>query len=115
MRQFLREQRQAYDTVIIDGPPALIVTDARILAGLADGTLIVVRADRTARGVVQRLIRELRSSQIRILGVLLNDVRPRRGGYFQQTYQSYYEYIAPAELAAAEDAGVRPGEMAARS
>jgi len=93
MREFLNHQKKHYDHIIIDGPPMLVVTDAKILAGFTDGTLLVVHAEDTPRGVVQRMLRELRAGNVRILGVLLNAVRPRRGGYFQESYDRYYEYI----------------------
>ena len=92
-----------YDHIIIDGPPALVLTDAKILANFADGTLIVVHAEDTPRGVVQRMLRELRSGNVRILGVLLNAVRPRRGGYFQESYERYYDYISTESTTALPD------------
>ena len=70
-----------------------MLTDARILAGQVDGTILVVHAGKTSRGVLQRMIRELRSSKVRLLGVLLNAVQPQKGGYFQEAYRSYYDYI----------------------
>jgi len=94
MQTLLASQREYYDHIIIDGPPALLVTDARILAGQVDGTIMVVHAGNTSRGVVGRMQRELKTDQVRILGVLLNAVRPQKGGYFRQTYRSYYDYIS---------------------
>ncbi|MBN2212343.1 MAG: polysaccharide biosynthesis tyrosine autokinase [Sedimentisphaerales bacterium] len=101
MREFVDQQRRRYDFVIIDGPPALVVNDARTLATLADGTLVVVRAEKTSRGIVQRLLRELSIPNVRILGVVVNAVRPRRGGYYQKTYRSYYDYVESRPAAAA--------------
>ena len=94
MASFLASQRSYYDTVIIDGPPALLVTDARILASLVDGVILVVRAKETSRGLVGRMIRELRSPKINILGVLLNGVKPQKGGYFREAYDTYHRYVA---------------------
>jgi len=95
MQKLLTSQRDYYDHIIIDGPPALLLTDARILAGQVDGTIMVVHAGNTSRGVVGRMLRELKTDQVRILGVLLNAVRPQKGGYFRETYRSYYDYISP--------------------
>ena len=95
MQKLLSSQRDYYDHIIIDGPPALLLTDARILAGQVDGTIMVVHAGNTSRGVVGRMLRELKTDQVRILGVLLNAVRPQKGGYFRETYRSYYDYISP--------------------
>ena len=39
------------------------------------------------------MIREFKSSNIRILGLVLNAVRPRKGGYFREAFDSYYDYV----------------------
>ena len=93
MRDFLENQRQRYDFVILDGPPSLLVTDANIITGQVDGTIAVVNAEHTTRGMAQRMIRELKSCRIRRFGVVLNAVRSRKGGYFEKASQSYYDYI----------------------
>lgn len=102
MRKFLESHKQYYDHVIIDGPPALLVTDARILSHLADSTIAVVRAGQTSRGIVQRMERELKDNEVNTLGILLNAVKPHKGGYFRKAYRSYYDYIGyePAPVAA---------------
>jgi len=101
MKAFLESQKSYYDHVIIDGPPALVVSDARILADWTDATIIVVHAGDTSRGIVQRLIRELRTDKVQILGVVLNSVRPQKGGYFRKSYESYYDYVGHRETASA--------------
>ena len=105
MRDFLESQKQCYDYIILDGPPSLLVTDANIIASQMDGTIAVVHAEHTMRGMAQRMIRELKSDRIRLLGIVLNAVQPRKGGYFEKSYQSYYEYIG-AEQAEAVESGV---------
>ncbi|MCF7957573.1 MAG: polysaccharide biosynthesis tyrosine autokinase [Phycisphaerae bacterium] len=93
MRDFLDGQRQKYDYVIIDGPPALVVIDSRVISSLVDGTVVVVNANQNSRGMVQRMNRELKTESGKILGILLNSVKSRKGGYFAKTSQSYYDYI----------------------
>ncbi|MCH9021648.1 MAG: polysaccharide biosynthesis tyrosine autokinase [Planctomycetes bacterium] len=93
MRQFLSQQKDRYDYVVIDGPPSLLVSEARVLGNLVDGSILVVHAGQTSRGVVLRMIREFKSSNIRILGLVLNAVRPRKGGYFREAFDSYYDYV----------------------
>ena len=43
MARLLQTLRQDYDLVLLDTPPAQAITDARIVAGLADATLLCVR------------------------------------------------------------------------
>ncbi|MBN2376948.1 MAG: polysaccharide biosynthesis tyrosine autokinase [Sedimentisphaerales bacterium] len=101
MKTFMESQKSYYDHVIIDGPPSLVVADARILADWTDGTIIVVHAGDTSRGIVQRLIRELRTDKVQVLGVVLNSVRPQKGGYFRKSYETYYDYVGHRETASA--------------
>ena len=42
MQQLIAEASRRYDTVIIDSPPLLPVTDAAVLSRVTDGTLVVV-------------------------------------------------------------------------
>ncbi len=97
MREFLAQQKEKYDYIILDGPPMLIVVDARILSALVDGTIAVIRAASTSRGMEQRMMRELQSAKGHLLGVLLNDVKPQKGGYFEEVYRTYNEYVGMEE------------------
>src|SRR5690625_3594355 len=49
MEQLLTEAKQMYDFIIFDTPPALVVTDAKILSNIVDGTLIVLRSGITKK------------------------------------------------------------------
>jgi Mrp family chromosome partitioning ATPase len=84
--------------VILDSPPATVVTDAAILAARASGTLVVVRAQATARQAAARALRALTDVGGRVLGAVLNDVRPSRDGYYTK-YQYYYGEPGRSEAA----------------
>jgi capsular exopolysaccharide synthesis family protein len=73
-----------FDWVIIDSPPTIPVSDARLLAGLCDGLLMVINAGTTPFDLAQRACREFSKNQL--LGVVLNRVEP------EQNYGSYYYY-----------------------
>jgi polysaccharide biosynthesis transport protein len=74
--------------VIIDSPPVLAVTDAVILAGLADGVLLVAASGTTTRSGLIRTRRILEASGARILGIAINKQDMRRPGY-GYTYAEY--------------------------
>lgn len=92
MRRVLEELRKNYDNIIIDGPPLLLVSDAKILASLVDGTLLVINADVTRRGMAMRMLRELREINGTIIGCVLFNVKALKGGYFHESFRSYREY-----------------------
>jgi capsular exopolysaccharide synthesis family protein len=96
MRNILREAQDTYDQIIFDGPPALLVSDAMVLAGVLDGVVLVCRAKAVSRGVVLRARDLLERANIRIFGAVLNAARVARGGYFREQIRSFYDY-QPAE------------------
>lgn len=91
MTKLLEKSRELYDSVVIDGPP-LLLTDAKILAAQADGTIVVFNAGATRRGAAQRTLRELRDINANLIGGVLVGVRSMKGGYFQEVYRSYQAY-----------------------
>jgi capsular exopolysaccharide synthesis family protein len=92
MKELIQEQRKNYDYVIVDSPPVLVVSDAKVLAKLVDGTILVFNAAATRRGAAIRTIRELKGINATIVGCVLLGVRAMKGGYFQEQFRSYQEY-----------------------
>jgi capsular exopolysaccharide synthesis family protein len=82
--------KQTYDFVILDSPPLLPVADARILAGHADGAVLVVRASHSRRGEARTAFDLLRTTQGGVLGVvMIGGDRPTDSynyGYADHTY-----------------------------
>lgn len=99
MEDLLTRQRTNYDYIIIDGPPVLLVSDAKVLAGLVDTTLLVFNAAATSRGAAQRTIHELKQVNARIIGCVLFAARAIKGGYFHEQFKSYRKYQKKAQLA----------------
>jgi capsular exopolysaccharide synthesis family protein len=92
MREILRLLRERYDHIIIDTPPIGAVTDAAVLATMADGVILVVHAGKTRRQIVQRGLEQLRYINARIVGVILNNLRMGRIRYYPGYYHYYYYY-----------------------
>lgn len=113
MRQFLGQAVDTYDQVVFDGPPALLVSDVMVLAGVLDGIILVCRADSTSRGVLLRAREQLERAGIRIFGGVLNAASVyKRGGYFREQIRDYYEYQPPAEaLAGSPPKALPPGQQ----
>jgi hypothetical protein len=90
----IEEARQEYDTVIIDTPPVLPVTDAILIGRLVDGVVQVVMAGRTHRRDVQRTQSLITSGDIQVLGIVLNNLYlgNRAYSYYYRRYYGYYGY-----------------------
>ena len=92
MRQLIKQQRENYDYVLIDGPPVLLVSDTKMLANSVDGVMLVFNAETTHRGAAQRAIRELTAADTGIIGCVLFAVKSLKGGYFREQFKSYRQY-----------------------
>jgi capsular exopolysaccharide synthesis family protein len=80
MRQVIEELARSYDTVVLDTPSALGISDAKSVSELTDGLILVVRADKTAEEDVEAALDVL--DRRRILGLVLNGARMMgAGGY----------------------------------
>ncbi|MCC9076808.1 polysaccharide biosynthesis tyrosine autokinase [Litorilinea aerophila] len=86
MKELLAQLRQEADVILLDSPPATVVVDATILATLADGVLVVLRAGRTRRARAQRALESLQNVHARIIGAVLN------GASVKASYYSHPEY-----------------------
>ena len=92
MAEMLSEQRNNYDYIIIDSPPVLLISDAKVLAKRVDATVVVFNAAATHRGAALRTIRELQEVDANVVGCVLLAAPSLKGGYFQEQYKSYRRY-----------------------
>jgi capsular exopolysaccharide synthesis family protein len=83
---------EAYaDTVLIDCPPVLPVTDAAVLSAKADATLLVVSARLSTRKQVARAVELLERVSAPLVGTVLNNAPAERAdGYV-------YRYYGPSQ------------------
>jgi polysaccharide biosynthesis transport protein len=90
-RELIAQLREAYDLVILDTPPALVVADARILSRHADAVVYVVRWDKTPRGAVQEGLKEMRTVNAPIAGAVLTMINEERAMKYSYEGYSYYK------------------------
>ncbi|MFA5088631.1 MAG: CpsD/CapB family tyrosine-protein kinase [Candidatus Omnitrophota bacterium] len=74
MKGFISAMKMKFDHVVIDTPPIISVTDAGLIAGQADGVLMVIQAGRTQRGIIQRATELLNQAHSNILGHVLTNI-----------------------------------------
>jgi len=112
----VRALRDVADIVIIDTPPVLPVSDAMVLAPLADATLLVAQSNKTSRKGVRRALELLRQVDAPLIGTVLVGVTGDEA--YVALYQGYgYNSAAARGRRAAHDVANdlpsrRPGPLA---
>ncbi|MBZ5590454.1 MAG: polysaccharide biosynthesis tyrosine autokinase [Acidobacteriia bacterium] len=103
MLDFVAKAYQRFDYVVLDSPPALPVTDATVLAAMADGLVLCIGAGMVLREDARACRQRFQLAEIRVLGVALNFYRERRGRYGKRyrSYEAYVKQTAPGKDAKA--------------
>jgi capsular exopolysaccharide synthesis family protein len=98
MRETITALRERYDLIVLDAPPVLAVSDARVLSALSDVTVMVVRWQKTPQQHVTTAICALRASGARVAGAVITQVRMNKLGasdgsyaYVQRKYPGYVQ------------------------
>lgn len=88
--------RRQFDMVIIDTPPLLQFSEARLIGRLADGVILVLRSDHTNRAAALACRQRLWEDGIPILGTVLNDWNPNinKDQRYTNYYDTYHEYYS---------------------
>jgi Mrp family chromosome partitioning ATPase len=111
MADALTALRERVDIVLLDCPPVLPVTDALVLSGKADATLLVCYAGTTTQKQLTRAVELLHQVDAPIVGTVLTGVSTDDSyGYAYQ----YYRY-APRQAAPASVNGKRKGRKGAQA
>ena len=67
--------KERFQYVVIDTPPVLPSTDAGVMASRADGTLFVLRLEKTLKGQATEALQSLQDLGANVLGTFLSEVR----------------------------------------
>ena len=90
MLELFRCARRDFDYVLIDSPPVLQIPDARVLARFADSVILLIRAGHTPRDVAFTALNRFAEDHTPVLGTILNQWDPRRGGN-SEYYRNYID------------------------
>jgi len=100
--EIIRELRAQYDLILIDTPPILPVADSIIVGRKADGTLLVYEVGDIPRIALRRAKLVLEQAQVKVLGIVLNNMRAEIS-MDQYHFDYHYPYFAAGS--ATEPAG----------
>jgi polysaccharide biosynthesis transport protein len=89
-KEVFGQLRDAYDTVIVDTPALLPVSDGLVLTNIADKTIFLVRWENTPRTVAGRALKKLLASGADVAGVVLSRVNRRKQASYGTRADAYY-------------------------
>lgn len=90
MKNILDRLREVFDYIIVDLPPVNVVSDAVSIAGLITGMIVVVREEYTEKRELERCFRQLKMSNVHVLGCVMNETKSGAGTYGK--HKKYYGY-----------------------
>ncbi len=97
MEKLLAMLSEHFDCIIIDLPPVNIVSDAVAISKYLTGMILVVRQNYTEKDEYENCKRQLKLSNVKVLGVVLNGVNNGSSYYSKYKYKRYYKNYANAE------------------
>jgi len=91
MHELLGQLSARFDLILLDTPPVLAMSDARLLAPLVDGTLLVVRWKFVHRDLVKKAVQLLQMTKVHMYGVVFNSVGQRENTSYSYGYKEYVQ------------------------
>lgn len=110
MKDLIDRLEAVFDSVIIDAPPLLPVTDAAVLSQHVGGVILVVGTQKLRHQDLEKSLSALKMVGSNILGIVLNRL-PTRG---PDAY-SYSYYTTDEGSSSGESAGLLPASVSKRS
>ena len=92
MGALLETFKSQFDYIIVDLPPLNIVSDALSISEMTDGMILVVREKYTARKEFKKCYRQLKLSNINVLGCVLTGIDSADSSYSNYKKYKYYKY-----------------------
>ncbi|MGX1159833.1 capsular exopolysaccharide synthesis family protein [Arthrobacter sp. SLBN-100] len=89
MKDLLERLEQVFDTIIVDAPPLLPVTDAAVLSQHVGGVVLVVGSQKLRRQDLQKSLDALELVGSTLLGVVLNRLPSKGPDAYSYDYYSY--------------------------
>lgn len=86
--ELLKRAKAEFDTILIDSPPMLSVSDARLLSRHVRGVVMVIRAGHTTQEMALSAHRRFLDDGVNVVGAILNDWNPKAD--FRYGYRNHY-------------------------
>ena len=92
MGALLESMTEDFDYIIVDLPPVNIVSDAMAISDHITGLVVVVREGYTEKSEVEKCFRQLKLSNVKVLGCVLNGAKNDGAAYGKYKKYKYYKY-----------------------
>ncbi len=93
MENVLNQLREHFDCIIVDLPPVNLVSDAVSISKLISGMIVVIREEYTEKKELEKCFRQLKLSNVNVLGCVMNEAKSGNGNYSKyRKYRSYKSY-----------------------
>jgi len=92
MGAILDQLSEYYDYIVVDLPPVNLVSDALAISKYISGMIVVVREDHTEKRDLETCMRQLKLSNVNVLGCVMNESNASHGYYGKYKYKRYYKY-----------------------
>jgi polysaccharide biosynthesis transport protein len=84
LESHLRELRDAFDYVLIDGPPLASGSQALSIGRAGDGVVLVLKSTGIATDLLLKAKRQLETARVPLFGVVLNDWGPEPQAFLER-------------------------------
>ncbi len=92
MKNVINTLSENFDCIVIDLPPVNLVSDALAVSKYISGMIVVIREDYTEKKELETCFRQLKLSDVNVLGCVINEDKKGKGSYSRYRYKRYYKY-----------------------
>lgn len=94
MGKLLANLRELFDFIIIDLPPVNLVSDALAISKYISGMILVIREGHTEKAELDSCVRQLKLSNVNVLGCVMNETNSGKSYYSKYKYRNYRKYAS---------------------
>lgn len=92
MAAALEMLKNEFEYIIVDLPPVNLVSDALSIANYITGMIVVIRMEYTEKKELEHCFRQLKLSNVKVLGCVMNGAKTGGGSYRKYRKYRYYRY-----------------------
>lgn len=98
IKKMIKDLESKYDKIIIDGPPASMFPDSKIISNFCSGTLYVLLLKKSKIDLTKKTLLDLRMSNVDIIGGVLTQIPIKEMEYGKEYYYTKYKESKKAEI-----------------